>query len=143
MIQAPRGASGSLIRLLKSLSAADFTASSVPHLTIELPHQIDPPMATYLQTFEWPPSHVPNPSKIRQLSLRHRIPQHGVNEEESSFRFLESFWPTNSARSHVLVLSPQAEVSPDFFQCKLPSSRKLHKCQNHLLTICRYQVYLA
>src|SRR5689334_22538707 len=91
LIHASQGASGSLIRLLKSLSAADFTASSVPHLTIELPHQVDPPTAAYLQTFQWPPSHVPNPSHTRQLSLRHRIPQHGADEEESSARFLESF----------------------------------------------------
>lgn len=33
-------------------------------------------------------------------------------------RFLESFWPINPKYSHVLVLSPQVEVSPLFFHCK-------------------------
>jgi len=119
LVHASQGASGSLIRLLKSLSAADFTASSVPHLTIELPHEIDSPTAAYLEAYQWPPSHVPNPSNVRQLSLRRRIPRHGVNEEESSARFLESFWPAHPTHSHVLVLSPQAELSPNFFHCKL------------------------
>lgn len=117
LIHALPGASGSLIRLLKSLSSADFSSGSVPRLTIELPHDIDPPTEAFLQSFQWPPAHLENPSHLRLLSLRHRIPRHGVSEEESSVRFLENFWPIN-AHSHALVLSPQAELSPNFFNCK-------------------------
>ncbi|KAI1142367.1 hypothetical protein F5Y05DRAFT_370698 [Hypoxylon sp. FL0543] len=115
LIHAVSGASGSLIRLLRSLSAADYTLSSVPHLTIELPHDIDPPTKRFLETFTWPPAHVYNPTNARYLSLRHRIPRQRMSEDESSARFLESFWPAQSEHSHVLVLSPQVELSPDFF----------------------------
>jgi hypothetical protein len=119
LIQATQGASGSLIRLLRSLSAADFTSCSIPHLTIELPHDIDTPTVKFLETFQWPPSHVKNRQHVRQLSLRHRIPRARLTEEESSVRFLESFWPADPKNSHVLVLSPQAELSPWFYHCKL------------------------
>lgn len=115
LIHAIPGASGSLIRLLRSLSAADFTSSSVPHLTIELPHDIDPPTKRFLESFTWPPAHVYNPTNARYLSIRHRIPHQKISEEESSARFLESFWPAQPEHSHILVLSPQVELSPDFF----------------------------
>ncbi|KAL1862585.1 hypothetical protein VTK73DRAFT_6748 [Phialemonium thermophilum] len=115
LVHAPPSGSGSLIRLLRSLSRADFTASAVPHLTIELPYDIDMPTAKFLQSFKWPPAQVHNPTHANQLSLRHRIPREGLTEEESSVRLLESFWPAVARDSHVLVLSPQAEVSPQFF----------------------------
>ncbi|KAI2606892.1 uncharacterized protein GGS25DRAFT_522410 [Hypoxylon fragiforme] len=115
LIRAVPGSSGSLIRLLRSLSAADYTSSAVPHLTIELPHDIDPPTKRFLETFMWPPAHTNNPANTRLLSLRHRIPRQKVGEEESSIQFLESFWPAEPQHSHVLVLSPQVELSSDFF----------------------------
>ncbi|KAK0629821.1 hypothetical protein B0T17DRAFT_487064 [Bombardia bombarda] len=115
LIHAPPGGSGSLIRLLKSLSAADFTACAIPHLTIELPHKLDPPTAQFLETFRWPPADAYNPTHVQQLTLRHRIPRTSLTEEESSVRFLESFWPADPRHSHILVLSPQAELSPRFF----------------------------
>jgi hypothetical protein len=49
------------------------------------------------------------------LTLHHRIPQHGLTGEENSIRFLESFWPSDPSNSHIMVLSPQAELSPLFF----------------------------
>ncbi|KAI2624188.1 hypothetical protein GGR54DRAFT_564839 [Hypoxylon sp. NC1633] len=115
LIQAIPGSSGGLIRLLRSLSAADYSSSSVPHLTIELPHDIDPPTKRFLETFTWPPPDVYNPTNARYLSLRHRIPHQKMSEGESSARFLESFWPVQPEQSHILVLSPQVELSPDFF----------------------------
>lgn len=118
LIHALPGASGSLIRLLKSLSAADYTSCSVPHLTIELPHDVDPPTQKFLETFQWPPAHIDNPSNTKHLSIRRRIPRWSLKEEESSIRFLESFWPANPVDSHALVLSPQTELSPHFFHCK-------------------------
>lgn len=118
LIHAYPGASGSLIRLLKSLSGADFGGGSVPHVTIELPQKIDPPTVQFLESFHWPPAGFADASGTKQLSLRHRIPKHGISEEESSVRFLESFWPTHPQNSHVLVLSPQTELAPDFFHCR-------------------------
>lgn len=115
LIHTHTDASGSLIRLLKSLSLADFTGSPVPHLTIELPGNIDPPTTQFLRDFQWPPRSARSPASPNQLTLRHRITTHGVSEEESSVRFLEGFWPSNPLLSHVLVLSPQAELSPNFF----------------------------
>ncbi|RYP57961.1 hypothetical protein DL769_009183 [Monosporascus sp. CRB-8-3] len=55
------------------------------------------------------------PTSSHQLTLRHRIPRQAMTEEESSARFLESFWPARPKSSHVLVLSPQVELSPQFF----------------------------
>ncbi|ORY65323.1 uncharacterized protein BCR38DRAFT_318001, partial [Pseudomassariella vexata] len=115
LIHAIPGASGSLIRLLKSLSKADFTSSYIPHLTIELPHDIDPPTKRFLENFQWPPAHIYNPTNAKYISIRHRIPRQSINEEESSVRFLESFWPGNPQLSHILVLSQQVELSPQFF----------------------------
>ncbi|KAI3318321.1 hypothetical protein HD806DRAFT_318366 [Xylariaceae sp. AK1471] len=115
LIQATPGSSGSLIRLLRSLSAADYTSSAIPHITIELPHRIDTSTKSFLDSFAWPPSHVYNPTNSRYLSLRHRMSQQRQTEEETSTRFLESFWPTQPQQSHVLVLSPHAEVAPQFF----------------------------
>lgn len=116
VVHAHDGASGSLIRLLKSLSVADYTACTVPHLTIELPEKIDPPTSQFLQNFQWPPRSASSPTNVNQLTLRHRIHRRGDSEEESSVRFLESFWPANPIFSHVLVLSPQVELSPHYFQ---------------------------
>lgn len=119
LIQATPGSSGGLIRLLRSLSKADYISSSIPHLTIELPPTIDPPTKNFLESFKWPPAHIFNPTNARYLSLRHRIPHQRLNEAQSSTRFLESFWPPNPQKHHVLVLSPQVEVSPQFFHCKI------------------------
>ena len=43
LVQVPLGPAGSLIRLLKSLEAADYTGVTPPRLTIELPPNIDGP----------------------------------------------------------------------------------------------------
>ncbi|KAK4178206.1 hypothetical protein QBC36DRAFT_299552 [Triangularia setosa] len=115
LIHAPPGGSGSLVQLLESLSAADFSAGPTPHLTIELPHDIDRSATEFLKDFHWPPSRVHSPSNARQLTLRHRITQTRLSEEESSVRLLESFWPVRPRYSHMLVLSPQVQLSPGFF----------------------------
>jgi hypothetical protein len=118
LIQATPGTTGSLIRLLKSLNAAEFPSSSIPHLTIELPHDVDAATKQFLEGFQWPPSYIPNPTGAKYVSLRHRIPRQRLSEEESSVRFLESFWPANPTMSHILVLSPQVELRPNFFHCE-------------------------
>jgi hypothetical protein len=113
LIHAPLSASGSLIRLLESLKGADFFSSAPPRLTIELPHKVDEPTRRYLENFKWPPHPEPNSGSL--LTLHHRIPQRGLTVEENSIRFLESFWPADPHSSHVLVVSPQMELSPLFF----------------------------
>jgi hypothetical protein len=102
-----------LIRLLESLKHADFFSSAPPKLTIELPHEVDEPTSRYLEKFRWPPNSEHNAGNL--LTLHHRIPQHGLTAEENSIRFLEAFWPADPESSHVLILSPQVELSPLFF----------------------------
>lgn len=102
------------MRLLESLKKADYFSSSPPRLTIELPNEIEEPTKQYLlQRFQWPPTENQNGANL--LTLHHRIPQHGLTVEENSIRFLESFWPADPANSHIVVLSPHAELSPLFF----------------------------
>lgn len=114
VIHAQVSASGSLIRLLESLKKADYFSSSPPRLTIELPNEIEEPTKQYLlQRFHWPPTEIQNGANL--LTLHHRIPQHGLTVEENSIRFLESFWPADPINSHIVVLSPHAELSPYFF----------------------------
>ncbi|OWP05864.1 hypothetical protein B2J93_982 [Marssonina coronariae] len=114
IVHAQPAASGSLIRLLQSLKKADFFSSTLPRLTIELPHKIDEPSSRYLaEQFHWPPVTSPNTGSL--LTLHHRIPQHGLTSEENSIRLLESFWPADPYTNHVLVLTPQVELSPLFF----------------------------
>jgi len=113
VIHAKPSSSGSLMRLLESLKKADFFSSTPPRLTIELPHKIDEPTKRYLEQFKWPPTSGHNDGNL--LTLHHRIPQQTLTPEENSIRFLESFWPADPRTSHVLVLSPQAELSPLFF----------------------------
>ena len=102
-----------MIRLLESLKHADFFSSAPPRLTIELPHNIDAPTQRYLENFKWPPHADQNSGNL--LAIHHRIPQHSLTAEENSIRFLEAFWPADPFTSHVLVLSPQAELSLNFF----------------------------
>jgi hypothetical protein len=101
------------MRLLESLKNADFFSSTPPRLTIELPHEIDEATKRYLEHFKWPPAGSRSSGSL--LTLHHRIPQYGLTGEENSIRFLESFWPADPSNSHVMVLSPQAELSPLFF----------------------------
>lgn len=98
------------------MKKADFFNSAPPRLTIELPQKVEDPTKRYLESFRWPPkSFLEAGPHINHLTLRHRIPQHGLSVEENNIRFLESFWPANSANSHVLLLSPQVELSPLFY----------------------------
>ena len=114
-MHAPAEASGSLIKLLQSLEGADYFLSAPPRLTIELPPSIDPPTEAFLDAFRWPPATRDVRHSGDQLTLRHRIPFHALDEEEAAVRVLESFYPRNTAGSHLLVLSPQTELSPLYF----------------------------
>ncbi|KAH7130365.1 hypothetical protein B0J11DRAFT_523031 [Dendryphion nanum] len=112
VIQAPSHSSGGIIRLLKSLRNADYTGLQPPRLTIDLPSSVDETVNQFLQTYHWPPT--PHAlSSPTQLTIRRRItPHHRESQEESTIRFLETFYPTNTANSHLLLLSPQVQLSP-------------------------------
>jgi hypothetical protein len=105
-----------LIRLLTSLKRADYFGSAPPRLTIELPNDVDEFATLFLaNSFSWPPSDFPVEGSAQQLTLRRRIPHQRLTAEENSIRFVESFWPANRFTSHVLVLSPQVELSPLYY----------------------------
>ncbi|KAH7150005.1 hypothetical protein B0J13DRAFT_523085 [Dactylonectria estremocensis] len=131
VVQAPLTGSGNLIRLLGSLARADMSAVTPPQLTIELPSTVEAPLEKMLDKFRWPSSGFKELPRANMLSLRHRIPRSKMTEEGSSIRFLESFWPARPRNSHVLVLGPHTEVSPQFFHCKVPGTDEMDA---HLLT---------
>ena len=116
LIYQPPGGIGNLRRLLRSISRADLSSVSPPHITIELPPNVDDSTQRLLAAFRWPPSNINIGTNL--LSLRHRVPRQQLTEEQSSIRFIESFWPTEPSTNHVLVLSSNTELAPNFFHCK-------------------------
>ena len=116
VINAPRDSSGGLIRLIKSLEKADYTGLKAPKLTIELPSDVEYFVKNYLRDLEWPPDEKASPLRMNGLVVRRRIPSSRVTSEQASLRFLESFYPTSTQDNHVLILSPQVEISPLFLQ---------------------------
>lgn len=110
LVHAPPQSVGGLVRLLKSLERADYLGST-PTLTIELPPDTDPSVLKFLSTFTWPPN-----GQRRDFTIRRRIkPQH-LTPEEATIRTVDAVYPKHSSFSHVLVLSPQAELSPAYYQ---------------------------
>ncbi|KAE8352637.1 armadillo-type protein [Aspergillus coremiiformis] len=108
LIQAPVESSGSLIRLIRSLKDADYLGS-MPSLTIELPHDVDPQLLQFLRTMKWPPH---TSSKV---TLRRRVRSGIMNSAEASLRTAEAFYPRDPNTTHVLMLSPQTELSASFY----------------------------
>ena len=103
------------MRLLKSIEDADYFGTRRPHLTIELPTEIDPPTWHYLENLIWPPLDWSGTAHASQVTLRHRIARRTTTEYEASARFVESFYPARVHDSHVLLLSPQVELSPLYY----------------------------
>ena len=115
LVRAPPKSSGSLIRLLKSIEGADYFGYRRPHITIELPADVDAPTLRYLENLVWPPLDWSGSSHASQVTLRHRIPKRSFTEEEASSYLVESFYPARPLDSHVLVISPQVELSPLYY----------------------------
>ncbi|KAF2451484.1 hypothetical protein P171DRAFT_425987 [Karstenula rhodostoma CBS 690.94] len=109
LIQVPPE-SASVARLLKSIRAADYSGLSLPHITLELPAELDGTVEQFLDDFKWPPS-----GHQSRLTTRRRIGSQRATQEASAVRFLELFYPS-SKNSHLLLLSPQAELSPQYYQ---------------------------
>lgn len=117
VIHAPPTGTGNIKRLLRSLAAADLSGHTVPHVTVELPPTLDISLERFLYTFHWPRRRLAGPS-TNMLTLRHRVEHEKPGATQSTVRLLESIWPQNPAKNHVLILSPHTEVSPQFFHCK-------------------------
>ena len=115
LIQAPKGSSGSLVRLMRSIEDADYFGARRPHITVELPAEIDQPTWRYLQNLVWPPLDWSGAPHASQVTLRHRIPRRTTSEEEASARLVESFYPLRTEDSSVLLLSPQVQLSPLYY----------------------------
>ncbi|KAJ5177903.1 uncharacterized protein N7500_000602 [Penicillium coprophilum] len=108
VVHAPSESSGSLIRLMKSLDAADYLGS-IPSLTIELPQRVDSQLLHFLQ-------HMNGLTQLPgRLTIRRRIQPHNMDTVESSLRTVESFYPRDPQRTHLLLLSPQTELAPSFY----------------------------
>lgn len=105
-------ASGSFIRLLKSVADADYAGAAYPRLTIELPETTDPPTLAFLSSFRWPPGSSEADSK---MSVRRRLESKYLGHVQASLRTVESFYPMHADRSHLLVFTPDAEVSPTYY----------------------------
>ncbi|KAL8811761.1 MAG: hypothetical protein Q9223_007460 [Gallowayella weberi] len=141
LIHAPPHSSGSLLRLLRSIEAADYFGHRRPHLTIELPAEVDPPTMQYLEGLVWPPFDSSATHHASQVTLRHRVPRRASTVEGASIRLVESFYPARPADSHVLVLSPQVELSPIYFhflmyhllECKYSSTAPVGMAVNSLM----------
>ncbi|EEQ84848.1 hypothetical protein RJZ56_002410 [Blastomyces dermatitidis] len=109
LVQAPPASSGSLTRLLRSLQRADYFGDA-PGLTIELPHNVDPPLLEHLKSFKWPPNSAHN-----HVTLRRRIQPGSITPQEATLRTVDSVYPKDPAYSHVLVLSAQADLAPSYY----------------------------
>ncbi|KAF9694599.1 hypothetical protein EKO04_007273 [Ascochyta lentis] len=112
LVQVPPDSS-SVLHLLKSIKEADYRGLAVPRITLELPTDLDSTVERSLKDFKWP-RHRAEPLSGSQLVLRRRIANHRATQEDAAIRFLELFYPNNVARSHVLLLSPQAQLSSQY-----------------------------
>lgn len=115
VIHVPPKSSGSLIWLLKSIEGADYFGCRRPHITIELPAEVDPPTSEFLEAMVWPPLDGSGAQHASQVSLRHRISRHVPLAGEASAHLIESFYPARPKDSHVLLVSPQTELSPIYY----------------------------
>lgn len=108
LIQAPSGSSASLVRLLRSLNRADYLGTT-PKLTIELPTRTDPQLLKFIKRLR---GGALSPERI---SLRRRVPLKRMTPLKAAIQTVEAFYPSDPSHSHVLLLSPQAELSPSFY----------------------------
>lgn len=108
LIHASPDSTGSLTRLVRSLENADFLGHN-PSLTIELPSRVDSELLRFLKDTPW------SPDASNNIKLRRRIQLHETNAYEASIHAVEAFYPRNPDLSHVLLLSPDIELSPVFY----------------------------
>jgi hypothetical protein len=113
LIQVP-SESSSVLRLLKSIKDADYGGLRPPRLILELPAMLDESVQRFIENLKWP-LHPATPLEASALIVKRRVMNHRTTSEEAAIRFLELFYPTNPTSSHMLLLSPQAQLSPLYF----------------------------
>lgn len=114
LIQVPPSSS-SVLRLLASIKEADYSGLQPPRITLELPAELDASIKSHVENFKWPLHSKQHSNGENGLIIRRRINNLLTTQEDSAIRFLELFYPTSTANSHVLLLSPQAQLSPQYF----------------------------
>ena len=85
IIQVPPDSS-SVARLLKSIRSADYSGMNLPHITLELPTEVDESVQQFLNDFRWPLS-----GHQSHITTRRKIGSQHVTQEESEIRFVELF----------------------------------------------------
>jgi hypothetical protein len=113
LIQVPADSS-SVVNLLNSIKGADYRGLKLPRITLELPAEMDTSLERHLKNFQWPAHGQQSPAR-NELTFRRRIANVRATQEDAAIRFLELFYPTSTANSHVLLLSPQAQLSAQYF----------------------------
>jgi hypothetical protein len=113
LVQVPPESS-SVLRLLKSIKSADYSGLKPPRIIVELPAKLDESVKKHVENFKWPP-HNAHPLEPSGLIIRRRIDSHRASQEDAAIRFLELFYPSSTTKSHVLLLSPQAQLSPLYY----------------------------
>lgn len=113
VIRAQPESAGSLLRLMRSLRAADYGGLPLPRIVLDLPPRTDPHIFENLQGFIWPPGSPPAESK---LAIRRRVEDKALSPAAASIQVVESFYPMAPESSHVLVLSPAVEVARNYYQ---------------------------
>lgn len=112
LIQVPSDSSN-VLRLLKSIKDADYSGMKPPRIILELPAQLDEAVKRRVENFEWPPHRTAAESS--GFIIRRRIMNHRATQEDAAMRFLELFYPTSTTKSHVLLLSADAQLSPLYY----------------------------
>ncbi|RVX70711.1 hypothetical protein B0A52_05361 [Exophiala mesophila] len=102
----------SVIRLLRSIQAADYSGWNKPRIILELPPSPDSFLMKYLSGFKWPSE---GPSGGSNLILRHRVNTSPLKPARAATWVVESFYPSISVASHVLILSPEVELSRGYY----------------------------
>ncbi|KAF2272964.1 uncharacterized protein EI97DRAFT_436407 [Westerdykella ornata] len=113
VLQLPSASTGGVFRLLKSLADADYNGVRPPWLTIDVAADADPSVEQYLKDFHWPPDDRAVAERS-QFTIRRRVTD-PATREGAAVRLLESFYPDDTLHSHVLVLTPNSELSPLFY----------------------------
>lgn len=113
IIRPYKESAGSLIRLLESIKSAHYAGLPLPRITVELPHTVDPFALHYIENFRWLHD---SPKSESKLILRRRIDNGKLSPALATLRTLESFYPPTTPNSHVLILSPDVELSPSYLQ---------------------------
>lgn len=111
LIQITKENVGGLSELLKSIAAADYTGHRYPHITFDIPADLDIPSKNVAEGFLWPPNTKIKAVSRSEITIRKRISHKHVTPLESSIRMIEDFYPTQPTYEHIMVLSSDVQLS--------------------------------